>query len=77
VLQKIRNEKIRINGKVTALAGNLRALQKGKRFEEKDLNRLWTKKNIEALSKDNFQPVNEDEIELAELFALIQEIIQN
>ena len=35
------------------------------------------KKNIEALSKDNFQPVNEDEIELAELFALIQEIIQN
>jgi len=35
VLQKIRNEKIRINGKVTALAGNLRALQKGKRFKKK------------------------------------------
>ncbi|WP_157807164.1 succinylglutamate desuccinylase/aspartoacylase domain-containing protein [Algoriphagus formosus] len=77
VLQKIRKEKIPLKGKVTALAGNLRALQKGKRFEENDLNRLWTKKNIEALSKDNFQPENEDEIELEELFALIQEIIRN
>nr|WP_290427063.1 succinylglutamate desuccinylase/aspartoacylase family protein [Algoriphagus limi] len=75
IIQKIRDEKIPLKGKITAIAGNLWALKRKERFQKKDLNRLWTKKNVEALDHGHFTPSNEDEEQFVELHDLIQEII--
>lgn len=77
VIQKIRSEKSLLRGKITAIAGNVRALRQGHRYNQLDLNRLWTKKNIDALSEKQFFPQNEDEEELIELFTLVQTILLN
>ncbi|TFV93153.1 aspartoacylase [Algoriphagus kandeliae] len=77
VIQKIREEKIPLKGKITAIAGNLWALKRKERFQKRDLNRLWTKKNVFALDHGHFTPSNEDEEQFVELHDLIQEIIKN
>ena len=63
VFNELRELKIPIKGSISGISGNLWALEHGERFHTKDLNRLWTKENIEALEKRNFQPDNEDEQE--------------
>lgn len=75
IIQKIRDKKIPLKGKITAIAGNLWALHHRERFQKKDLNRLWTKENIEALTKGQFTPSNEDEEQFIELHDLILKII--
>ncbi|WP_290508529.1 succinylglutamate desuccinylase/aspartoacylase family protein [Algoriphagus sp.] len=77
VIQKIRDKKIPLKGKITGIAGNLWALQRKERFQKKDLNRLWTRENIEALNQGHFVPSNEDEEQFVELHDLILKIIAN
>lgn len=45
-LPKLETLKAKLNGRVFLLAGNTRALQKGIRFIDADLNRHWTAENI-------------------------------
>ena len=62
-----------VNGTIYAIAGNLKALKEKQRYLKKDLNRLWTKEQLEALnSKDSF---NTEDIEQLEVFELLHYII--
>ena len=52
VLSDIRSNYIPQQGNVYAFAGNLSALQAGKRYNERDLNRIWTRDRIREIEKD-------------------------
>lgn len=62
-----------INGTIYGITGNIKALKANKRFIEKDLNRLWTKTQIEKCLQ-NPNPNNED-AELMELHELLKNIL--
>ena len=63
-----------LKGTIYGISGNLNALKKHQRYIEEDLNRIWTKQNIEAIK--NKASLNEDEKELLELLDLLNTILE-
>lgn len=63
-----------INGTIYGIAGNLKALTANKRYLEQDLNRMWTKPQIEKLLRKP-NPSNE-EVELLELYKILNKILK-
>ena len=62
-----------VNGTIYGIAGNLKALKEHQRYLDKDLNRLWTKAQLETLRfKDQF--IAED-LEQLKVLELLQHII--
>ncbi len=54
VLKEIKQSEIKVDGNIFGIRGNLKALETNERFIDKDLNRLWTKENIDkALRKSS------------------------
>ena len=78
VMEEIQRLKPSINGSIYAISGNLNALEKNIRFEEEDLNRVWTKERVSRLEKgkDNPDATNADVQEQMELFAIGKEIFK-
>lgn len=64
----------RLKGRVYFLAGNTRALRKGKRFIDFDLNRSWTAKAMSGDEAEEFFNSSEG-IELAELDQVLDSIL--
>jgi len=58
-------------GKMVGLIGNLNAYKKGKRFIKKDLNRQWTKENIERINNTSTSKLDEEDKELKYLLAAV------
>jgi predicted deacylase len=75
VIEDISEKNLDIKGNVYAISGNLRALENGKRFSSKDLNRMWTRENIDLLIAGKLEIDNQDKNELVELYTLIHEIL--
>jgi succinylglutamate desuccinylase len=71
VLNKL--DKNSIKGNVYAISGNLKALQEGKRYINKDLNRLWEKDGLNSLLQSH-SLVSEHQEQL-EIYNLLNEII--
>lgn len=63
-----------INGRVFLLRGNTRALQKGVRYIDSDLNRHWTDKHLAERGSGLIFPVSED-LELRELDSILDHIL--
>lgn len=63
---------IPVKGSIYAISGNLKALKKGQRFIDKDLNRIWTLDNIYNKSSSAF--VAEDQ-EQDEILKLLEDIV--
>ncbi|HEX4946531.1 MAG TPA: succinylglutamate desuccinylase/aspartoacylase family protein [Blastocatellia bacterium] len=62
-----------LRGKFLALAGNLTALQRGTRFVERDLNRMWSPERVRALNAQTLPtPETVEETEQKELLAVIE-----
>lgn len=61
-----------LRGRVLALAGNLAGLRAKRRFVDEDLNRAWTRENVERLAEGG-EPRSSEERELVELHARIAE----
>ncbi len=60
-------------GNIYGIVGNIKALNENKRFIDNDLNRLWTKSQLESLkTKTN---LNSEEQEQKELYVLIENIL--
>lgn len=76
IIADLKDQGIPVKGAVYAIAGNLRALAKQKRFSKKDLNRLWFDNTIERLKDKNFKPCCDDEQEQLELYEVIEELLQ-
>lgn len=62
-------------GTLYAISGNLNALEKHQRYIEEDLNRLWTKQQIETIK--NKTSLNADETELLDLLEVLTSILKN
>lgn len=62
-----------VNGTIYGIAGNLSALDKHQRYVDEDLNRLWTKSNIEAIKQKSVH--SNDENELLELLEVLEAIL--
>lgn len=64
---------IECKGNFYALLGNMNALKKSIRYKDYDLNRLWTKDEIEQLTDDDDYEF-EEQREQKELYAIIKDI---
>ena len=65
-----------ISGSVYAVAGNLGALEKGKRFLHQDLNRLWTSRKVSEIERKSIEvkdPETREMLDLYYTFASIRE----
>lgn len=73
VIEKLKDNKLSLKGNFYAIAGNLNALKKNIRFEEADLNRLWTQENMGQLliTEDR----HSEQVEQLELYELIKDIV--
>jgi succinylglutamate desuccinylase len=57
------------------MVGNLKALQQGKRFVSRDLNRILTKDNVERIL-NSIETVDDEEDEIRDLVTLVREEIR-
>lgn len=64
----------RMRGRVYLIAGNTRALNRGVRFIDRDLNRSWTPDDLAAMGKDQI-PDSSETLELRELDTLLDSIL--
>lgn len=76
VLSELKSFESKLKGRVIFLAGNTRALQKGVRYIDTDLNRHWTMANILINSPACVQKgvLNED-VEQGELLEIFQDVL--
>ncbi|MCS6798334.1 MAG: succinylglutamate desuccinylase/aspartoacylase family protein [Myxococcota bacterium] len=49
LLERLEADGVELRGELVCLAGNLRALRLGRRYVDRDLNRLWTEASLAAL----------------------------
>lgn len=76
VFKELEESKAQLSGSFIAISGNLWALERSVRFQNTDLNRMWTPDIIEALEKGEFDAKSEDEKQQQELFTLLEHILQ-
>jgi len=75
VLSKIKSQNQIIKGTIYGVLGNRKALELDQRYVDVDLNRIWTKPNLESLNKK--KGLNNEEKEQIELFHLLKEILNS
>lgn len=64
-----------INGTIYGISGNLSALKKNQRYIDQDLNRVWTREQLEdLLFKDDYTIEDREQLEL---FRLLKQIINS
>lgn len=71
----LRAHNVKLQGQIIALAGNLKALKEGIRYENEDLNRVWTGARIEDLRISPEEDWNNEEREMHELHGYIRRIL--
>jgi len=76
VMHELKLQQKSISGEIYAIAGNLKALEKNTRFLERDLNRIWSAKQVEQIRRAT-EDRNDDENELLELYKLLNEILEH
>jgi succinylglutamate desuccinylase len=75
-VEPVTNPHFYYNGIVLGLAGNLRAMKQKKRFINKDLNRCWTKENVEFAENHDKSELNEELLEIKESLSVIRKEIK-
>ncbi len=74
VLHKIKEENIPFRGNLYMIYGNINASNKGIRFEDVDLNRIWNKENLKAISNGSAEQ-NAEIKEQKEIYIIIKDIL--
>ncbi len=77
VFKEVEEKGIETKGTVYGIRGNIPALLQEKRFLRSDLNRMWTRKDIEQIKKKNNGDRQDEEKELDEIYSLLKEILEN
>ncbi|HSK74390.1 MAG TPA: succinylglutamate desuccinylase/aspartoacylase family protein [Pyrinomonadaceae bacterium] len=76
ISREMENLREKLRGRVYFLAGNTRALQRGVRFIDSDLNRHWTVENFLKNSKSStVSPLLSEDLEQRELLEIINRIL--
>ena len=76
VLKALNSLKDKFQGNLYALSGNLSALEKGIRYNEHDLNRLWTSEIIDDIEKHKSLASANEIIELKDIYYSIDQILK-
>ncbi len=74
VVDQLKSQNIPFKGNLYAISGNLSALKKGVRFDQKDLNRQWTRENVRSLHEKEYGNVSDREEQL-EIHQFIESIL--
>ncbi|MFK7979685.1 MAG: succinylglutamate desuccinylase/aspartoacylase family protein [Saprospiraceae bacterium] len=74
-VEPITNPSFNFRGRLLGLRGNLRAIQAGKRYLEKDLNRQWTVANVTRVQQTDISKLTAEDLEIRELMDLINQEI--
>ena len=77
VLNELNESGITVNGNIYALAGNLWALERGERYDKKDLNRLWTTARMKKMADNNLPKDDEDTKQQLEIYKELEKIVEN
>ncbi len=75
VLKKIKEKNIPVKGNIYAISGNLTALEKGSRYINQDLNRMWTSERMQQIKSGNIEKVGEDTIQQLNIYNIINTIL--
>ena len=75
VIDYINSRKIPLKGSLYAIAGNLRALQQGRRYLQEDLNRIWVEERINGLGTGDNLNTSAETVQQAEIYHTISEIV--
>lgn len=75
VLEYFTERKMNLGGSFYGICGNLWALEQGKRYKSKDLNRIWTPEYTKLLEQGELNPDCQDVKEQIELYELIHHIL--
>lgn len=63
-------------GRLLGLRGNAGALEKGVRYQQRDLNRMWTQELIEQVLASDIHLLRDEYLELRQLLEIIHEVIR-
>lgn len=75
-VEPITNPSFSFKGRLLGLRGNLRAIQAGKRYLTKDLNRQWSVENVNRVMQADIADLMTEDLEIREIMELInQEIV--
>lgn len=74
-VEPITNPDFTFKGRIIGLRGNLRAIQAGKRYLKKDLNRQWTVENVNRIKQAEVTDLIAEDLEIKEILTLIDEEI--
>jgi succinylglutamate desuccinylase len=74
-VEPITNPNFIFKGKIIGLKGHTRAIEQGKRFINRDLNRMWTKENVTDFFSKKKEELEEESLEIKEIISTIQEEI--
>lgn len=75
-VEPVTNPEFKLHGRIIGLRGNLRALEKGKRFIVKDLNRQWTPENIDRIKNALIADLDSEDLEMKEILKVIHHQIK-
>ena len=75
VREKLVQIESHLRGRTIFLAGNTRAILKGKRYIDVDLNRHWTSKHISANQRNDRSEALSEDLEQFELLSILAELL--
>lgn len=70
VMEYISENKIKINGTVVGITGNVKALKLGERFIDYDLNRVWLSANVDSIA--NSKSLENEKAEMREIWDILK-----
>ncbi|MEO1515563.1 MAG: succinylglutamate desuccinylase/aspartoacylase family protein [Bacteroidota bacterium] len=76
-VEPITNPVFYFTGRLLGLRGNLRALRRGQRFLQKDLNRQWTEENVARIRAADVEKLEAEDLEIKELLDIIEQAVED
>lgn len=77
VLAKVGDRRDQMHGRIVALAGNMSALEAGRRFVDRDLNRAWTTARLSELRTNGDRGASVEDREQIELLSEIESVLRD
>ena len=76
IVEPITNLEFEYNGSFLGLIGNLQAYRKKQRFIKQDLNRSFTKENIEYVESQKEEDLEDEFLEIKQILQIIRSTIE-
>jgi len=67
----LKEEDVQVKGSLLGITGNIEALNKGERYIECDLNRIWTENNMNGISTDSL--LRNEKAEMKEIWVILSQ----